>query len=168
MSATESQLSLDLAFEDWTELLSRALELRGFDSLTAYADSQPTASLAELAAELVGDIPAVVLEQELITEARAAGKMERCARSLLVRNLHANLPDGWQTRAEASGDEVSDVFFALGMALPAAYEDAIARVQRAMSTADLPSGWLPSGPDDPALVELFASCWIARSAGGAR
>jgi len=43
-----------------------------------------------------------------------------------------------------------------------AYEEAIVRVQRALGDADLPSGWLPEGPDDPALLELFTSYWTAR------
>ncbi len=175
MTTRDRQFSLERSFEDWTELLSRALEIRGFASLTAYADHRPKASLSQLATELGGDIPPVILEQQLVTEARVAGAMERCARSLLARSLRAELPDGWQDRgaerddgADSQRSRLSSVFLALEMALPAAYEDAVARVQRAMIAADLPSGWLPSGPDDPALIELFASYWIARSARGDR
>lgn len=57
MSTTERQLSMDRSFADWTALLSRALEIRGFASLTAYTDRRPRASLAQLATELGGDIP---------------------------------------------------------------------------------------------------------------
>lgn len=169
MNTTDRQFSLERSFEDWTALLSRALEIRGFASLTAYADGLPKASLTQLVTELGGDIPPVILEQKLITEARAAGTMERCARSLLARHLCAELPDGWQNSTDASDDEadshrsrLSTVFLALEMALPGAYEEALVRVQRALTTADLPSGWLPDGPDDPALLELFASYWTAR------
>ena len=173
MTAMDRQLSLERSFEGWTELLSRALETRGFASLTAYADHRPKSSLSQLSTELGADIPPVILEQKLVTEARAAGEMERCARGLLARYLRAELPDGWQDRDAERDDDtdsqrsrLSSVFLALEMALPAAYEDAVARLQRAMSTAVLPSGWLPSGPDDLTLVELFASYWISGSAGG--
>jgi hypothetical protein len=94
VSTADRQFSLERSFEDWTALLSRALEIRGFASLTTYADGRPKASLTQLATELCGDIPSVVLEQKLITEARAAGAMERCARSLLARYLRAELPNG--------------------------------------------------------------------------
>lgn len=49
------------------------------------------------------------------------------------------------------------------MALPESYHGAIDRVERAMNTIELPAGWLPEGPDDPALIEVFASCWQAPS-----
>lgn len=170
MSTTDRQFPLERGFEDWTALLSRTLESRGFASLTAYADGRPNASLIQLATELAGDIPPMILEQELIAEAGAAGAMERCARSLLSRHLRAELPDGWQDSMAASDGEtdsqrsrLSTVFLALEMALPGAYEEAIVRLQRALTTADLPAGWLPDGPDDPALLELFASYWTARS-----
>jgi hypothetical protein len=64
--------------------------------------------------------------------------------------------------ADGQRSRLSTVFLALETALPGAYEDAIVRVQRALTTADLPPGWLPDGPDDPALLELFASYWTAR------
>jgi hypothetical protein len=168
MNTTSRQFSPDRSFDDWTELLSRALETRGCTSLTGYADRWPKASLAQLAAELGGDIPPVILEQRLITEAKSTGATERCVRSLLARHLRAELPDGWQNGGGGSDDEanlqrsrLSGVFLALEMALPGVYEEAIIRVQRALTTVDLPSGWLPDGPDDPALLELFASYWTA-------
>lgn len=169
MSTTDRQYSLERSFEDWTALLSRALEIWGFASLTAYADGRPKASLTQLATELGGDIPPVILEQKLITEARSAGTIEHCARSLLARHLRAELPDGWQNSRAGSDDEtdsqrsrLSTVFLALEMALPGACEEAIVRVQRALTTAGLPLGWLPDGPDDPDLLELFASYWTTR------
>lgn len=169
MTTTDPPRSSGRSFDDWTEILSRALETRGFASLGAYADRWPEVSLAQLAADLAGDIPPVVLEQKLITEARATGAMERCARGLLARRLRAELPDGWQNGGTESDDHAGDqrsrlssVFLDLEMAFPGAYEDAIVRVQRALAAADLPSGWLPDGPDDPVLLELFASYWSAR------
>lgn len=167
MSMIEQRLSCYLASDEWTEALSRALASRGFASLSAYADSRPEASLAELASDLGGpDAAPTALEQRLIAEAEVSGAMERCARSLLARDLRQELPEGWQP--DNSGDEFASqafrllgVFLALTTALPAAYQDAIDRVEHAMKTIELPVGWLPDGPDDLALIELFASCWEA-------
>ncbi len=168
MTSTKQRLSLHLASHEWTEALSRALESRRFASLSAYADSRPEASLAELAADLGGpDAAPIALEQRLIAEAEATGTMERCARSLLARDLRQELSEGWPERTDSDDETASQafrlagVFLALATSLPAAYQGAIDRVERAMKTAELPVGWLPDGPDDPALIELFASCWHA-------
>jgi hypothetical protein len=171
MSLIRQRLSLDLASQVWAEALSGALKTRSFTSLTTYADSRPEASLAELAADLGGSGTApTALEQRLVAEAEATGMMERCARSLFARDLRGELPQGWPPGGVGSGDEIgglamrlSEVFLTLAMALPEAYQDAIQRVQQAMNTAEFPAGWLPEGPDDPALMELFACYWRAPS-----
>jgi hypothetical protein len=161
-------LSLELSSTTWTDGLSLALQARGFASLTAYADSRPAASLADLAVELGGpDTYPIILEQKLVAEAEITGTMEHCARSLLARDLRSELPEGWQRGASddetaSQGFRLSGVFLTLAMALPASYQDAIDRVQRAMMSADLPTGWLPDGADDLALIELFGCYWDTR------
>ena len=173
MTLIKQRLSLDLVSHVWVEALSRALETRGFASLSAYVDSQPGASLAELATDLGGpDTPPIALEQRLIAEAEAAGTIERCARGILARELRDELPGGWCSDESDGGQEtarqarqLSEVFLALAIALPEAYRDAIDRVQAAMNAAELPAGWLPEGPDDPALVELFGCSWTGPSMG---
>jgi hypothetical protein len=149
------------------ETLRRALQMRGFASLTAYVESQPTVSLAELADRLDSTIATTELEYQLIAEAEADGAMERCARSLLARILHCKLSEDWRRGADTRGtlestaDHLSRAFFTLAMALPSAYHDAIDRIDRGMRSAELPVDWLPEGADDPALVELFACYWAA-------
>jgi hypothetical protein len=171
MIMTEPQLRLDLCSIAWPESLSQALQTQGFASATAYAESRPQASLAELAVELGGPgTEPMILEQRLIEEAEAAGTMERCARSLLARDLRVELPDGWQRGGTESDDEarsqsfrLGGVFLTLAMALPETYQDAIGRVQQAVNTSDILAGWRPVGPDDPVLVLLFACSWNAPS-----
>ena len=165
-----TMLSVELSSSTWTDGLSRALQTRGFASLTAYADSRPAASLADLAVELGGpDTYPIILEQRLVAEAEVAGTMERCARSLLARDLRSELPEGWRCGATAADDEarsqvfrLSGVFLTLAMAMPEPYQEAIDRVQRAMMSAELPTGWLPEGGDDLVLVELFGCYWDTR------
>jgi hypothetical protein len=155
-----------VAASESVDALSRAFRAEGFTSLTAYADSRPAASLTELADHLGPGIEPLDLEHQLIAEAEATGTMENCARSLFARDLRSELPDGWVVGPAASDDatghscRLSGVFFTLSMALPPAYHEAVDRIQRAMALADLPSGWLPDGTDDPVLVELFGSYWV--------
>jgi hypothetical protein len=157
--------NFSVAAGESTDALSPVVLAEGFASLIAYADSRPTASLTELANHLGSDIEPLDLEYQLVAEAEAAGTMERCARSLLARGLRSELPEGLAidagARDEATGCpfRLSGVFFTLVMSLPPAYHEAVDRIERAMTSADLPSGWLPEGADDPALVELFGSYW---------
>lgn len=160
----KQHMELQLASNEWTEALSRTLNCRGFRSLTDYADSLPTASLAELASNLGGSLFA--LEQRLVAEAEASGMMERCARDLFARGLRDEFPDGWQPNvpdrsAAVAGQMygVATMFLMLLMALPEAYHGAVERVELAMGSIELPAGWKPEGPEDPILMELFGSCW---------
>lgn len=71
MSIMRQQLTLNRTLEVWTRELSLALEARGFASLTAYVDSRPLASLAELADDLGGpDAAPTALEQRLVGRPR--------------------------------------------------------------------------------------------------
>jgi hypothetical protein len=148
------------------EAILHALTARGFASATAYADSQPQASVAALARALAETAAsAAMLEVLLVEEARATNTLERCARSLLARDLRAQLPDGWPRTCTGTDDESTcplflraGVFHALAMALPDEHAEAIARVRCAMYEA-IPEGWLPRDADDPALVAIFSAHW---------
>ncbi|HLM45826.1 MAG TPA: NUDIX hydrolase, partial [Myxococcaceae bacterium] len=86
---------------------------RGYDSLTAFAEARPTASLVALADELgEDDIAAVQVFSGLVAEAERNRKVTRLVRSQLVRELFQHLPNGWP----AVLDDASrfDVAHALG------------------------------------------------------
>jgi hypothetical protein len=165
---THQQLSLGTT-RDWRERLCRELEARGFSSATGYADSQPLASLPELANSLGADeIAAMQLEERLVEEAEGNGTMERCARSLLARDLRQELPEGWQREWNEALEEThsplfrkTGVFSSLTMALPELYAPATERIRKAMDAATIPLGWLPDGADDPILVAVFDRHWLA-------
>lgn len=71
---------------EWDRRLLDILGSRGFERLTDFAQSRPTATLEELAAEIgVGDVTPIQLQWKLVEEAKAAGTQEQCARDLLVR-----------------------------------------------------------------------------------
>jgi hypothetical protein len=151
---------------NWRDLLRDELESRGFRSATAYADTQPHKPVCELTTELGADIAPTCLEQMLIEEAEASGTMERCARDLLARDLRLVFSDGWAIDGPDDfyfKSERASIFLGLSMVLPKAYRLAVARVRDAMDRATVPRGWLPEGPNDPVLLELFIGHWNPNS-----
>lgn len=148
---------------NWGEALICALLSRGIASATAYADRRPLETLVRLVEELgLPAVSAYTLERALIEEAEHAGTLERCARGLLARDLRAELPDGWPATEDSDATRLiqrASAFASLSFALPKSYGPAIQRVRYAMETADVPGGWLPQGPDDPILMEVFVSHW---------
>jgi hypothetical protein len=168
---------------DWRARIRERLREKGFASVAAFVDARPKASLLGLATELgqatesgLKDVAAVQLERMLLDEAKASGTLERRARDLLARRLHAELPEGWRREWIDTPGDVTTPFFRLGRALSpwcaglGTYlpecSDAADRVFLAMSHAAFPEGWLPSGPDDPLLVDVFRAHWTVSDGSG--
>ncbi|OJT23802.1 NUDIX hydrolase [Archangium sp. Cb G35] len=130
---------------------------RGYDSLTAFAEAHPTASLVELADELgPDDIAAVQVFSGLVAEAERSGKVTRLVRGQLVRELAEALPDGWPAVME---DEAR---FAVAEALglwsaytPETHEERVRKAGDALLANPPPPGWRPPGPDDELLLTLL-------------
>lgn len=153
----------------WRTRLAERLSARGFSTISAFADSMPRASRLALAAELsatADDIAPVQVLWALLDEARATNTVEHRARDLLVRDIRADLPDGWPpprgtTPPAARKDLVGAlVNWSGGIAthLPE-YESTVNTVEDALLVEDIPAGWLPSSTDDPLLVVLFRRHW---------
>jgi hypothetical protein len=69
---------------------------RGYDSLTAFAEARPTASLVALAEELgPDDVVGAQVLSGLLAEAEQRKQLTRFVRDVLVRELAVCLPDGW-------------------------------------------------------------------------
>jgi hypothetical protein len=153
--------------ENWQERLYSLVRERGFGSVTAYADSRPGATLVELADDLgPGNVAPVQVEWRMVAEAEASNTIERCARSLLARGLRQYLPEGWHLEwPDVPGDPTTPLFRKLAAfgdvsgALSDAYTAATRRLRRAFDAADIPEGWLPTGPDDPVIVDIFRRHW---------
>jgi hypothetical protein len=130
---------------------------RGYDSLTAFAEARPTASLEELADELgPDDIAAVQVFSGLVAEAERSGKVTRLVRGQLVRELSENLPDGWPAVLD---DEAR---FAIAEALgfwsaytPETHKERVKQARAALRATPPPPGWRPLGPDDELLLTLL-------------
>jgi len=137
-------------------LYERVCEL-GYDSLTAFAEARPTASLVALADELgADDLNAVQVYSGLVAEAERSHQLTRLMRGQLVRELSEYLPNGWP--AVLNREARFDVAQALGMWSGFAPETHLERARQAgdaLLANPPPPGWRPLGPDDELLRTLL-------------
>jgi hypothetical protein len=130
---------------------------RGYDSLTAFAEARPTASLVALADELgPDDIAAVQVFSGLVAEAERSRKVTRLVRGQLVRELSERLPIGWP----AVLDDANRLKVAVALArwstyTPETHEERVKKVGDALLATPPPPGWRPPGPDDELLLTLL-------------
>lgn len=151
--------------EVWQQRLHELLAAHGYPSVGAFADSNPLATLDQLADALgVPDVAAVQLESELLREAVDAQQVARRARDLLSRKLAA-LPGGWPgPQSTRSADQETRCMQALASWFPigfaSEYQVAIIKVAlELLSEPSLERGWRPTGPSDPILMKLFERHW---------
>jgi hypothetical protein len=130
---------------------------RGYDSLTAFAEARPTASLVALAEELgQDDVAGVQVFSGLVAEAERNNRVTRLVRGQLVRELCACLSNGWPTVLDDANR--FDVAHALGAWIgftPETHKERARKVGDALLAAPPPPGWRPLGPDDELLLTLL-------------
>ncbi|TQF09067.1 NUDIX hydrolase [Myxococcus llanfairpwllgwyngyllgogerychwyrndrobwllllantysiliogogogochensis] len=142
---------------NWKARLYERVRGRGYDSLTAFAEARPTASLEELAEELgKDDIAGVQVFSGLVAEAERSHRLTRLVRGQFVRELHAYLSTGWPSEM---GDENR---FKVARALagwysftPETHKERVDRAGDALLANPPPAGWRPLGPDDELLRTLL-------------
>jgi hypothetical protein len=151
-------MSEDRSWEgNWKVRLYERVRERGYDSLTAFAEARPTASLVALAEELgPDDVAGVQVFSGLVAEAERNHQVTRLVRGQLVRELCACLPNGWP----AVLDDTSrfDVAHALGSWIaftPETHKERARQVRTALLATPPPPGWRPLGPDDELLRTLL-------------
>ncbi|KFA90817.1 hypothetical protein [Archangium violaceum] len=141
----------------WRVRLYERVRERGYDSLTAFAEARPTASLVALAEELgPDDIAGVQVFGGLLAEAERRKQVTRLVRGLLVRELAEALPNGWP--AVLDDDKRLKVAVALGTwtaYTPETHKGRVKQARAALRAAPPPPGWLPRGPDDELLLTLL-------------
>lgn len=151
----------------WSTRLQQLLASRGFETVSAFADTRPGLDLVALARELgPDDVAAIQLQWAMIDEALSAGTLERCARDLLARRV-ASITGGWPGAATGRPYERTwPLIKTLSewQSAFAKYENAATDqiVEDLISSEDIPAQWRPSGPDDPVLVDAFHRRWPSR------
>ncbi|RJS27864.1 NUDIX hydrolase [Corallococcus sp. H22C18031201] len=142
---------------NWKARLYERVRERGFDSLTAFAESRPAMPLDQLAAELgKDDIAAVQVMNGLLVEAERRRQVTRLVRDLLARELAGGLPQGWP----ADLDDVNRFQVAKALSLwsgstPESYSDRARQVITVILANPPPAGWRPLGPEDELLRTLL-------------
>jgi hypothetical protein len=142
---------------DWKARLYERVRERGYDSLTAFAEARPTASLVALAEELgKDDVSGVQVFSGLIAEAEQSHQLTRMVRGQLVRELWEYLPNGWPPALDREARfAVAHAFGSWYSFTPETHKERVDRVGDALLAHPPPAGWRPLGPDDELLRTLL-------------
>ena len=142
---------------NWTVRLYERVRERGYDSLTAFAEARPTASLVALAEELgPDDVAGVQVFSGLMAEAERRKQVTRLVRGQLVRELWACLPNGWPVvMDDANRFKVAKAIGRWSAYTPETHEKRVEQARAALRAAPPPPGWRPLGPDDELLLALL-------------
>ncbi|NPC72295.1 NUDIX hydrolase [Corallococcus exiguus] len=142
---------------NWKARLYERVRERGYESLTAFAEARPSASLVALANELgPDDVAGVQVFSGLVAEAERTHRVTRLVRGQLVRELSEHLPDGWP----AEMDDANRVKVARALAgwysfTPETHQERVDRAGDVLFASPPPPGWRPLGPDDALLRTLL-------------
>ncbi|MGZ3461262.1 MAG: NUDIX hydrolase [Archangium sp.] len=140
----------------WKVRLYERVRERGYDSLTAFAEARPPASLVALAEELGEDVNAVQVFSGLVAEAERRHQLTRLVRSQFVRELAEGLPDGWPAvMDDANRFKVARTLGLWSAYTPETHEKRVEQARAALRAAPPPPGWRPLGPDDKLLLTLL-------------
>jgi hypothetical protein len=142
---------------NWKVRLYERVRERGYDSLTAFAEARPTASLVALAKEMgEGDINAVQVFSGLVGEAERSNRLMRLVRGQLVRELSESLPEGWPAMLDdANRFEVAQALACWIGFTPEIHRERARQVMATLLASPPPPGWRPLGPDDEILCTLL-------------
>ncbi|MBN8470615.1 NUDIX hydrolase [Corallococcus exiguus] len=142
---------------NWRVRLYERVRARGYDSLTAFAEARPTASLVALAKELgPDDIAGVQVFSGLLVEAARSHRVTRLVRGQLVRELWRSLPDGWPAVLDdANRFKVAKALGLWAGFTPETHKESMRRAGDALLANPPLPGWRPLGPDDELLRMLL-------------
>jgi hypothetical protein len=130
---------------------------RGYDSLSAFAEARPTASLVALAEELgPNDVAGVQVLSGLLAEAEHRKQVTRFVRDVLVRMLSQSLPDGWPAVLDdANRFKVAKALGRWFAYTPETHKERVDKASDALLATPPPPGWRPLGPNDELLLTLL-------------
>lgn len=142
---------------NWVVRLYERVRERGYDSLTAFANARPTASLVSLAEELgKEDVVGAQVLSGLLAEAEQRKQVTRFVRDVLVRELSECLPNGWPAALDdANRFKVAKALGSWSADTPESHEKRVEQARAALRANPPPPGWRPLGPDDELLLTLL-------------
>ena len=146
---------------DWHARILERVHQRGFETVTQYASGRMGVSLLVLADELgPDDVAAAQIRSVLVDEAIRANTVPCALRDLFVRELRAALPQGWKHPLD------NEARYGVAAAIVRwetelkdhLDEERTFAASKDLKNAELPTGWLPEGPDDPVVVSFVDRC----------
>ncbi|ATB35961.1 NUDIX hydrolase [Cystobacter fuscus] len=142
---------------NWAVRLYERVRERGYDSLTAFADARPTASLVALAKELgEDDIAGVQVLRGLLAEAEQRKQVTRFVRDVFVRLWSQSVPGGWPAvMDDANRFKVAKALGSWFAYTPETHKECVDQASDALLASPPPPGWRPLGPDDELLRTLL-------------
>jgi hypothetical protein len=142
---------------NWKVRLYERVRERGYESLTAFAEARPTASLVALAEELgEEDVNAVQVFSGLVAEAERGHQVTRLVRAQLVRELAQHLSNGWPAVLDdANRFKVAKALGLWSGFAPETHLERVRQASAALLASPPPPGWRPLGPDDELLRTLL-------------
>ncbi|XXF77034.1 NUDIX hydrolase [Myxococcaceae bacterium GXIMD 01537] len=142
---------------NWVVRLYERVRDRGYESLTAFAEARPTASLVELAEELgPDDVAGVQVLRGLLDEAERRRHVTRFVRDVFVRLWTQSVPDGWPTVLDdANRFKVAKALGSWFAYTPETHRARVDQASDALFISPPPPGWRPLGPDDELLLTLL-------------
>ena len=151
---------------DWHGRILERVHQRGFETVTQYVGERPGVSLLVLATELgPDDVAAAQIRSILVEEATRTRTVPRALRDLFVRELRQSLPAGWKYPLDdASRCDVAGALATWRTELKVedhldCFDDAMTfKAGQDLMKAELPTGWLPEGPDDPVIIAFVDRC----------
>ncbi|RYZ15504.1 MAG: NUDIX hydrolase [Myxococcaceae bacterium] len=142
---------------NWKSRLYERVRASGYESLTAFAETRPTASFVSLAEELGrDDVAGVQVLSGLLYEAEQRKQVTRFVRDVLVRMLSQSLPNGWPVVLDdANRFKVAKALGRWSGYTPETHQERARRAGDALLANPPPAGWRPLSPDDALLRTLL-------------
>lgn len=148
---------------DWRSIIRARLRAHGAQSVLDFAQKHPLMPYVKLARLLGPGVVAAQLEMMEFEEAKVGGYVREAAKDALCRTIYRHIKRGWRvgrhsnrTTAAAYAEWVTLIEFSASC--PELRQTARI-VWAALEANEPPTGWLPSGFDDPLVVAAFDRGW---------
>jgi hypothetical protein len=148
---------------NWEQRLTSSVQSLGYADLTALLASMPLRAYSEVAQRIGPRVAPIQVISMQFEEARARNTVRDAAMDSLCRNIIEELPNGWATGERAEWKAIlalsswSSEVQSTGRSPE--LKPVVHRIADHFRSQPPPTGWLPTGPDDPFIVSAFDECW---------
>lgn len=132
------------------------IKAMGFESMLNFSQANPILTFSQLVSAIgMDDVPPVLVVSILREETVSSNVWDYFVKTVFVRSVSKHFPSGWLTgpnaefrRAKVYGDWAAIVGIDY-------YEPPDGIRDRTCVPGLIPSGWVPTGVEDPIVIKLF-------------